>query len=100
MLSDSNSGCLALCQHDSVLTTSDDGRTTKFIANVLPKILCVPSIYPDVAPILHDFCFVESPASKILNTSKTLMVTIHDGVLRLWNMDDGRNIMRSPVALF
>jgi hypothetical protein len=27
-------------------------------------------------------------------------VTIHDSILRLWNTDDGRNIMRSPISLF
>jgi hypothetical protein len=100
MVSDRNSGCLAVCLQDSVVTQNTEGRTTKFVANVRPKLLCIPSIFPEHPPVLHDFCFVKSPASMILNTSASLLVTIHDQTLRLWNTDDGRNIMRSPLNLF
>jgi hypothetical protein len=58
MLSDTNSGSLAICLQESVITKNDDGKTTKFIANIRPKLLCIPTIFPDETPILHDFCFV------------------------------------------
>jgi len=79
--------------------------------SVKPKILCVPSIYPSdehqkqrQGCVLLDFCLAKSPASKILSTSDSLLVTIHrEGLndsLRLWSTEDGRCIMTSPVDLF
>ena len=48
VVSDKNTGCLALCQQESVITQSPSATKipNKFIVSVKPRILCVPSIYP------------------------------------------------------
>lgn len=69
----------------------------------------------DVQSKLMDYCFVKSPANHILSTSQYLLLTIHQnvfpgdtgeshagqgGYMRLWNTNDGRCVMISPLDMF
>ena len=74
LLSDKSTGCLALCDHDALTTTS-----SKLLVSVKPKILCVPSIYPanEKQDVLLDQAMISSPAPRILGTSDRLMLTLH-----------------------
>jgi hypothetical protein len=98
------------------------------VVTVKPKVYCMPKIFPsadeldptsglpiDVQSKLMDYCFVKSPANHILSTSQYLLLTIHQnvfpgdtgeshagqgGYMRLWNTNDGRCVMISPLDMF
>lgn len=99
-------GCLTLCHQDSVLTRQPNELVdNKFAISIRPRTLCVPSIFPgagaDADGRILDHCLIKSPASQILSTSDSLLVTVHEGgTLRLWSTSDGRCIITSPSDLF
>ena len=114
VISDKSTGCLVLCEQESAITGSALGgmlAPNKFIVSIRPKVLCVPSIFPNIQHqkqhlgcFLLDFCLVKSPASKILSTGDLLLATIHqegpsESRLRLWNIEDGRCVVISPEDL-
>lgn len=129
VLAEEGTGNMIICEHSMVLSDKDEQSRTKFVVSVKPKIYCIPKIFPSVDELnnkgqslgvqskLVDFCYVKSPANHILSTSQYLLVTVHKNILnedveinenempqggymRLWNTNDGRCIMISPLNMF
>mmetsp|Transcript_39544 Transcript_39544/g.38050 ORF Transcript_39544/g.38050 Transcript_39544/m.38050 type:complete len:164 (+) Transcript_39544:298-789(+) len=71
----------------------------KFLINMNPRIVCIPSISTESGPVI-DYTLIRSPAENILSSSSYILTTLHqDNRLRLWNTNDGRCLIASPVGM-
>lgn len=98
---------MTLCTQDShCIFDPKTNIPQNFLVTIKPRLLCLTNAFPEQSQIskLLDFCFIQSPASKLLSTSDYLLVTLHQtqdrSSLRLWSKEDGRCIMTSPKELF
>ena len=63
VLVDKDSETMAVCAHD-YYETIKQGKATKFVVSLRPKVLCVADIFPAKAKSqIVDYCLIKSPAS-------------------------------------
>lgn len=104
---DAKTGAVALCSCEtfsserSVKGTNeediDEGKEiTKFLVKVQPKVICLPDITEASDLQLITSALVRCPGPHIVSGSTMQLLTLHtDGLLRLWNTDDGRCVLAS-----
>lgn len=72
ILGDSQSGSIVLCHEEHYISTKKtentgikQKQTTKYLVNLIPRVLLVPSLSEDTGPLL-DYTLINSPAPNIL----------------------------------
>lgn len=74
---------------------------SKFLIKLQPKILCILDITSRNNVNLLASAFVRCPGPNIVSGSPQQLLTLHsDGLLRVWNVDDGRCVLVSHNSLF